>query len=146
MEATTNRIVPRHLWIVGALSLLWNSFGAFDYTMTNLRNADYLASFPADMMSYIDSMPTWATAAWAFGVWGALAGSVLLLLRSRHAVTAFAVSLAGLALSTVYQWVMPQRPAWMTEPSMLAINAVIWIAAIFFLLYALAMRKRGVLR
>ena len=137
---------PLHFWIVAGLSLLWNAFGAFDYMMTNLRSAAYLANFPPDMMSYIDAMPTWATAAWALGVWGGLAGAVLLLLRSRYAVVAFALSLLGLAVSTIYQWTMPQQPAWMTEPAMLAMNAVIWVAAIFLLFYALAMRRRGLLK
>ena len=29
---------PIHLWIVGILSLLWNSFGGYNYTMTRTRN------------------------------------------------------------------------------------------------------------
>ena len=33
---------PAHLWIVGILSLLWTSFGAYDYTMSNMRSAAYL--------------------------------------------------------------------------------------------------------
>ena len=142
----TRRRAPLHFWIVAGLSLLWNAFGAFDYTMTNLKDAGYLANFPPEMMDYIEAMPVWATAAWALGVWGAFAGSVLLLLRSRYAVAAFGVSLLGLAVSTLYQWTMPQRPEWMTEPTMLAMNAVIWAAAIFLLFYALAMQRKGVLR
>lgn len=141
----TRTRAPMHFWIVAGIALLWNAYGAFDYTMTNLRNPAYLANVPPDMMSYIDSMPVWATTAWALGVWGGLAGAVLLLLRSRYAVAAFAVSLLGLAVATLYQWTMPQRPEWMTDPSMLAMNAVIWAGVIFFLLYALAMRRRGVI-
>ena len=144
LEARTR--APLHFWIVAGLSLLWNAFGAFDYTMTNLRDAAYLANFPPGMMDYIDAMPLWATAAWALGVWGAVAGSVLLLLRSRYAVAAFAVSLLGLAVSTIHQWTMPQRPEWMTDPMMLAMNGLIWVAAIFLLFYALAMHRRGVLK
>jgi hypothetical protein len=29
-----NIVTPWHLWLVGVLALLWNSFGAFDYVMT----------------------------------------------------------------------------------------------------------------
>jgi hypothetical protein len=29
---------PWHLWVVGILSLLWNAFGGYDYTMTQLRD------------------------------------------------------------------------------------------------------------
>lgn len=135
---------PLHLWIVGGLSLLWNAFGAVDYTMTQTRNADYLAAFTPAQLAYFEAFPAWVDAAWAFGVWGALAGSLLLLLRSRYAVTAFAVSLAGLALSTVYQFTGPTPPP-MPEAAKY-MTPVIWIAAIALLWYAWRQRTNGVLR
>lgn len=144
MNGTLAR-TPMHLWIVGALSLLWNSFGCYDYFMTQTRNAAYLAQFPPEVLTIIDSFPVWASAAWAFGVWGSLAGSVLLLLRSRHAVTAFAVSLAGLAISTLYQ-LSVDLPASMTGGSMMLMYVLIWGALIAFLIYSLRMRRAGVLR
>lgn len=134
-----------HFWVIAIVSLLWNAFGAFDYVMTNTRNAAYLAQFPAEVMQMIDEFPVWVMAAWAFGVWGAVAGSILLLLRSRFAVHAFALSLAGLAASTAYQATL-DMPEAMKTLSMTAMNVVIWIAAIFFLLYAIRMRRNGVLR
>ena len=36
---------PLGFWIISGLSLLWNAFGAFDYTMTQTKNAEYLAAF-----------------------------------------------------------------------------------------------------
>jgi hypothetical protein len=136
---------PIHLWIVGVLSLLWNAFGAFDYTMTNTRNAAYLANFPPGMMDYIDAFPLWVMAAWALGVWGALLGSVLLLLRSRFAVLAFAVSLLGLAGSTVYQ-LGADIPPGLEDMAMGPMTYVIWIIAIALLWYAWKQGKAGVLR
>ena len=143
----TSRLrTPLHLWIVGILSLLWNAFGAMDYTMTMTRNAAYLKSASAAQMAYFGSFPAWAIALWALGVWGALAGSVLLLARSRLAVIAFVVSLAGLAGSTLYQFAVHPVPADMRGPAMLVLNLIIWAAAIGLLLYARSMRQRGVLR
>ena len=136
---------PRHFWPVAGLSLLWNLFGAYDWLMTNMRNAAYVAQFPPEMMQYVDAMPYWALGAWTLGVWGAVLGSVLLLLRSRFAIHAFAASLAGLALSTVYQASI-DMPASMTTGAALCMTVVIWIGAIVLLWYALRMRKRGVLR
>ena len=137
---------PLHLWIVGAVATLWNGFGAFDYLMTQTRNAQYLAHYTDPQRIYFESFPVWMEAVWAFGVWGGLAGSLLLLMRSRHAVTAFAVSLAGLAVSTVYQYVLASPPPGMDSPGMMAMNLIIWAAAIGFLVYALRMRRSGVLR
>src|SRR6476646_8640666 len=78
------RATPVHLWIVGILSLLWNAFGCFDYFMTETANQAYLAKMPADSLAYMNALPGWLTAFWAIGVWGGLAASVLLLMRSRY--------------------------------------------------------------
>lgn len=59
---------PVHLWIVGILALLWNAFGAFDYVMTQIQNAAYLAQFSDADRLYFDSFPAWAEAAWALCV------------------------------------------------------------------------------
>ena len=137
---------PLHLWLVAALATLWNAFGCFDYLMTQTRNEQYLAGFTDPQRVYFDSFPIWMEAAWAFGVWGGLAGSLLLLARSRWAVAAFALSLAGLAISTVYQYVLNSPPADMMTGAMIAMNLVIWAVAIGLLIYAMRMRRRGVLR
>ena len=144
MNARAN--TPLHLWIVGGLSALWNAFGCFDYVMTQTRNADYLAQFTDAQRDYFQSFPPWMEAAWAIGVWGALLGSLLLLARSRWAVTAFALSLLGLAASTVYQCALASPPEDMSTGLMVAMNLVIWAVAVALLVYALRMRSRGVLR
>lgn len=139
---------PGHLWAVGAISLLWNAFGCFDYTMTKLDPAGYMKSM--DMgdveIAYMQGLPAWLSVFWALGVWGSLAGSVLLLLRSRHAVTAFAVSLLGLVVSQGYQFADAAMPASMNSPAMLGVSAVIWISLLFFLWYSTRMKAAGVLR
>jgi hypothetical protein len=138
-------LVPGHFWAVAIVSLLWNAFGAYDYTMTQFGDADYLAQFTPEQRAFFGSFPAWLTVFWALGVWGSMAGSVLLLLRSRWAVAAFQVSLLGLAVSTVGQMTM-EVPDSLRTTAMLAMNVVIWTALLFFLWYAAQMRDRGVLR
>jgi hypothetical protein len=72
--------------------------------------------------------------------------ALLLLARSRHAVAAFALSLAGLAVSTVYQYGLSSLPPEMKSMTMVAMNLAIWAAAIGLLVYAMRMRRGGVLR
>jgi hypothetical protein len=144
-EAMENR-TPVHLWIVAILATIWNAFGCFDYLMTQTRNADYLAHFTDPQRVYFESFPVWMEAMWAFGVWGGLAGSLLLLARSRHAVAAFGLSLAGLAASTLYQYVLTSPPAEMKSGAMMGMNLAIWAIAIGLLVYAMRMRRAGVLR
>ncbi|MBA3678344.1 MAG: hypothetical protein H0W74_13245 [Sphingosinicella sp.] len=144
MEASAKR--PAHLWIVGILAALWNAFGCVDYTMTQTRNEAWLANFTPDMVDYVNAFPAWAEAAWALGVWGGLAGSLLLLARSRYAVTAFAVSLVGLLGTTIYQFAMSELPASMTTGGMIGMNVAIWIVAIALFLYARRAQAQGLLR
>ena len=96
--------VPRHLWIVGVLSLLWNSVGAFDYVMTETRNADYLRGFTPEQLAYFTGFPKWVVAAWALAVWGGVAGSLGLLWRQRWAVPVFGLSLAAMAVTFTHNF------------------------------------------
>ncbi len=86
-------------WIVAGLGFLWNSFGAYLYTMARLDPATILASAPPAMQDYIANMPLWANIGYGLGIWGSFLGSVLMLMRSRHAVTSFLVSLLGAIVS-----------------------------------------------
>ena len=137
---------PVHLWIVGVVSFLWNSYGAYDYVMKQTRNADYLAQMTEAERDFVANFPVWMDAAWAFGVWGALLGSLLLLIRSRFAVWAFAVSLAGLLVSTIYHYGASNAPASLDSGAMLGLNIAIWAVAIALLIYSWRMRAKGVLR
>jgi hypothetical protein len=145
--ATTAQVrTPAHLWIVGVLALLWNCFGCYDYLMTNLKNQAYLAQFGADQLAYFDSLPGWLTAFWALGVWGGLAGALLLLARSRHAVPAFVISLIGAVVGLGYQMFMTQMPASMKTGVMGFMPWVIIIIAALLLWYAWSVGKKGILR
>ena len=138
---------PWHLWLVGILSLLWNAGGAYDYIMSKTRNADYLAALTPEQQAFFDSFPLWVNITWALGVWGAVLGSVFLLLRSRFAVTAFAVSLLGAVLSAVRNFLVA-GPSMAEVAGTFAIvfSLVILIVAFLLLVYARAMRRSGVLR
>lgn len=144
--APAPRATPIHLWLVGAISLAWNAFGCLDYTMTETRNAAYLARMTPEQLAYFNSFPAWAVALWAIGVWGGLAGSILLLLRHRWAVPTLAVSLAGAALGLVGQHLLPGRPASLSGAGMTIFGLVIVAIAAALWWYARAMRARGVLR
>lgn len=149
---TNSAKTPWHLWAVGLISLAWNAFGANDYTQTQLGNLDYFEGMsqsmgvaPQEALSYFESFPAWADAFWAMGTWGAALGSLLLLFRTRFAVWSFAVSLLGLAGTTVYQ-LITERPDWATGTMATIMSVVIWSVATFLLIYSVSMRRKGVLR
>jgi hypothetical protein len=95
---------PWTFWAVSGLGLVWNAYGGFDFIMTQSRNAAYIATTPPEVIQAIDAAPYWALACWGLGVWGSIAGSILLLLRSRLAVAAFAASLLGALVSFGWQF------------------------------------------
>lgn len=138
---------PWHLWVVGVVSLLWNAVGAFDYTMTKMQNAEYLAAFTPEQQAWFAGFPLWANVGWALGVWGSLLGSVLLLGRSRHAVSAFLISLIGLAISCVYQFGMHYGDlARMFGSFPLVFTGIIWVILIALFVYARRQVTAGALR
>ena len=137
--------VPAHLWVVGIISLLWNTFGCYDYVMTALRDPATMSAMTPATIAYLEAMPVWLTGFWATGVWGSLVGSILLLTRSARAVTAFALSLLGLAVSQGYQ-MFTDRPAEMSAMAMAIFTVIIWSVLIGLLIYARRMVASGVLR
>ena len=148
--ATQSR-TPAHLWIVGALALLWNGFGSYDYLMTRMRNTDYLAGMmptvdPQAMLAWVDAFPVWAQAGWALGVWGGLIGAILLLMRNRWAVPLFAASLVGAVVGLGYQIVAAPPLAGMEGAMNDLMPFVIIVVALVLFLYARAMKAKGVLR
>ena len=150
-EDAVNARTPVHLWIIGVLAVLWNCIGPIDYTMTRMRNTDYLEAVmptvdPNAMLAWVDGFPFYAQFGWGLGVWMGLIGSILLLLRHRWAVFAYGLSLIGALLGLGYQIVAaPPLPG--AEGAMFEVMpyVIILIAAALFL-YASAMRKKGVLR
>ena len=148
---TEGRKTPWHLWVVGVVATLWNAFGVTDYVMTRTRREAWIDQMmpgtdSAKIMAYIDAFPIWASAGWALGVWGALAGSLLLLARSRHAVAAFAVSLLGAISGLGYQLANPIDIPEMTQGANGVMPYVIIAIAALLLWYAVRQKAAGVLR
>lgn len=134
---------PIHLWLVAAAGLLWHALGCYDFLMTNVRDAGYLAQVPADTIDYIDGFPAWAVIAWAMNVGCGLIGAILLIGRSRYATYAFGFSLLGLAGTQLYQY-GEGTPAGMDTVANWSMRALAWLVALALLGYALRMRARQV--
>ena len=138
---------PWHLWLVGVLALLWNAMGAMDFTLTQMHSEAWLKALTAEQRAVIDNFPLWSVIAWGTGTWGALLGSLLLLLRRGFASNLFAVSLLGMVLTNIYSyclsdWVKVMNPG----AGAYIFSAVIFVIGVMLFAYARAMRQRGVLR
>lgn len=150
-----NAIAPKapwHLWVIGIVSLLWHAGGAYDYWMSKAEDRDYLASMmePAGVsvdgaIAYMNAMPLWANIGWGLGVWGAVAGSILLLLRQRYALHAFLASLAGQVLGIIHQISRP-IPGMSDATAPVVFTLVIVATTLLLAWYARRMADAGVLR
>lgn len=137
---------PWHLWVVGIVSLLWNAVGAFDYVMTQTRNEIYMAQFTEEQLAFFYGFPAWVDAAWAVAVWLAVLGSILLLMRSAHAVWAFILSFAAMILTSVHNYVLSDvRMTDVVGPEALYFSLVIVVVGVFLIVYARRMKIIGVL-
>jgi hypothetical protein len=151
-ETASRARAPWHLWALALVSLIWFAGGANDYLQTKLGNREYLAMAAEGsgvsleiMDAYVASFPLWATIAWALGVWGAVGGSLLLVLRSRFAVHAFIASLAGVAVTTAWTYAS-EASAPFVNTFQILFSVLIWLSVIGMAYYSSRMTKAGVLR
>jgi len=137
---------PWHLWAVGILGILWNSYGVYDFIMSNVQGDAYLqaAGMSDAQIAYFHAMPAWMNVVWAVGVFGAVIGAILLLLRSKWAVHVFVASLAAYVLSLVYTYLLSNGGEIVGE-GMWIMQLVILLGCLFFAWYAWWARKRGLL-
>ncbi len=136
---------PWHLWAVGALGILWNGFGCFDYFMTQTKGDEWMrsAGMTEAQIAFMHQAPAWLTAVWAIGVWGGLLGAIFLLLRNKLAVPVFVASLASYALSLVHNLVISPMPG---AGEHMIMFLVILAGCVFFVWYSMRAAKQGLLR
>ena len=147
MGAPIGSRTPAHLWLTGILGTLWTAFGCYDYVMTQSKNMAYLEMMGGpEVIEYFTTFPGWVVAFWAVGVWGSLLGSLLLLVRRRLAVPVYGLSIAGLLVTSLYQFGISTPPPGMMTTGMWIMTVVVWVVAIGLFAYARIMAARGVLR
>ena len=101
---------------------------------------------PNAMLAYLDAMPLYANIGWGLGVWAALVGSVLLLMRNRYAVWAFGLSIVGMIMSFGYMFFGPPMPGSEEAGMMKYMPLIIVVLGVAQFAYARGAEKKGLLR
>jgi hypothetical protein len=138
---------PLHLWLVAGVTALLFGVGGYDHVMTLTHNAAYFEylGYGDRRIAYFTDYPLPLAALWTIGVWGAVAGSVLLLARSRWAVGAFGAALLGQASLDAATFLFKRR--WEVLGARLSAQDLAILAlTLGVLLYARSLRDRRVLR
>ena len=144
MKNAHSQTRPWHLWLIGILALLWNGFAAVDFTGTTFFTDAWLGAmgFDASQIAFFESLPFWQSIAWALGAWGGFWGAITLLLRSAITSWLWLVSLMGAVASKIGMRTIEVPES--LNPGILA-YVIIGIATLL-LIYAIRMRKRGILK
>jgi len=133
---------PWHLWVVGILSLMWNVGGAWTFIQAQ-------SGAPMDMdateIAYFAAQAPWFVALVDVAVVAPLLAAVALLLRSRWAVHLYGLSIAAIVITSVYD-IAQGTALLLNDQGWLILDVVTTSLAIVQLIYAMAMRRRGVLR
>ncbi|MCI2400396.1 hypothetical protein [Aliiroseovarius subalbicans] len=139
---------PWHMWLVAPVALGFGGARAWDYLSTHGGGGGILTGVTyVQIVSAGQGLPGWVAAAWAVGVWLGVIGALLLLLKSRFASTAFALSLTGTFVTALGCAVLTVVPmAQLFGSGRLLITLGIPIVTFLLWRYARRMTRAGHLR
>jgi hypothetical protein len=126
---------------VGGLALVWNGSGAYTIMMAQ---AGKLPNISPDEAAYYAAQPFWFVVATDIALLAAVAAAALLM-RSRTAVWMFALSLAAIFITNIYD-LAAETSGMLVSRGALIMTSIIVAIAILELAYAWVMKKRRILR
>jgi len=90
--------LPNWFWAIVAVALLWNTMGLVVFFMSILMPPELLAAMPEEQRTLMQSIPLWATIAFAIAVFCGVFACIALAMRKAWAVLLFKLSLAGVII------------------------------------------------
>lgn len=123
------------VWLIATSvgGIVWNIFGAFQFAGSVLATETSLiaSGLTPEQAAVMTGYPAWMTLAFAVGVLGGLAGSVLLLLRRAIAMPVLTASLGAYVALWIGDAVHGVFAA-MGTPQVVILTSVVAIAAVLF--------------
>jgi hypothetical protein len=132
---------PAHFWVVGFLLVLWNGWGV---AVAIAAQTDRLPAVDAQASAYFEAQPLWFVIMADLGPLAGIAGAVALLLQSRWATWLFAAQLAVIAAANAHE-IAIGTSLLLSNGDARVMSLVIAVIMIGQIVYARAMRRRGVL-
>jgi hypothetical protein len=106
MSENNESVAPKWFKVVAILALIWNLMGVVAYLMRAFRGDEAIAALPEAERAYLQAVPAWATAAFAFAVWGGALGSLALVLKKSWAYPVLIISVLGIAGQTIHSFIL----------------------------------------
>jgi hypothetical protein len=132
---TTTTKPATWFWVVSGIALVWNLMGVMAYIMQVTMSPEALQALPENERTLIESVPTWATAAFAIAVWGSTLGSILLLMRKKIATPVLILSFAGILVQMYYNLFMSKSME-VYGPGGLAMPIMVLVFGVFLIWFS----------
>jgi hypothetical protein len=145
---------PGWFKFLAIIGLLWNILGVLSYLfytvlMDKMMTPEVLDAMPeADranveaQLELLASTPAWATGAYAIAVFGGLLGCILMLMRRNLAVPVLGLSLGGVLVQNVHNFVVANTMD-VLGPTSLILPSVVLLFAILLLFAAIKAKNEG---
>ncbi len=133
---------PWHFWVIGVLAALWYLSGAVTIQLAEIGR---LPDIKPDEAAYYAAKPLWLSITTGIATYGSLLASILLLMRRASAVAVFSVALGFILLNDAIELSNGTSRVYANDLAAMVTGIIAAVAA-FMMVYARAMRKRGVLR
>ncbi len=139
---TTTTKPATWFWVVSVIALVWNLMGVMAYIMQVTMSPEALQALPENERTLIESVPTWATAAFAIAVWGSTMGSILLLMSKKLATVILIVSFVGILVQMYYNLFM-SKSLEVYGPGGLAMPVMVLVFGLFLIWFSRKASSHG---
>lgn len=133
---------PTWFWVIAGLALLWNLMGVYAYIMqVTMSPAEMAVQYTQAEQDYLNSVPAWATGAFAIAVFAGVIGAVGLLLRKAWAHAAFVVSLLGAVVQNAYGYIIADAAS-IFSSSAIVMSILVLVILLFLIGFARKARTK----
>ena len=105
-EVSNNQIgeIPRWFSVIAWVAFVWNLLGVMAFAAQMMMTPEMLAALPEAERNLYETVPMWATIAFAFAVLGGATGSLLLALKKAIAFPVLILSLIGVIIQMYHSF------------------------------------------
>lgn len=129
----TTKKAPAWFWVVSGISLVWNLMGVWSYLAQVSLSEEALAAMPEARRTLLETVPAWATAAFAIAVFAGALGCLFLLLKKSWSIHILAISLVAVVVQMFHAYIISN--AWEVLGPMGAVMPLMVIIVASFLVW-----------
>lgn len=134
--------IPRSFMLIASGALVWNLLGVMAYVMQVTMSESALQALPENERLLYETIPVWATSAFAIAVNGSTLGCLLLLFKKAWAFPVLVVSLLGVLVQMVHSFFIANSIE-VYGPGGMIMPAMVLVISIYLVWYSWNAKSRG---